>query len=143
MKKKNIVVLCTGNSCRSQMTEAFLNNYVDGRYNAYSAGLEPHPIHPYTIKVLDEVGLDWSGHKSKHIKDLINKIEIDILITVCSSAKESCPTILGVQEELHWPFEDPAAFEGSEEEKIDFFRKVRDQIEKKVKSWLNKEKVSF
>lgn len=136
MNKKNVVVLCTGNSCRSQMTEAFINKYANGRYKAYSAGIDPQPINPYTIKVLEEVGFDWSSHKSKHIRDLMKKINIDILITVCSSAKESCPTILGVQEELHWPFEDPAAFEGSEEETLDFFRKIRDQIEEKVKSWL-------
>ncbi|MBD3214611.1 MAG: arsenate reductase ArsC [Candidatus Lokiarchaeota archaeon] len=138
MNKKNIVVLCTGNSCRSQMAEAFFNKYGSDRYNAYSAGIEPHSIHPNTIKVLEEVGFDWSDHTSKHIRDLMKKIDIDILITVCSSAKESCPTILGVQEELHWPFQDPAAFEGSEEESLAFFRKIRDQIESKVKSWLNK-----
>lgn len=138
MNKKNIVVVCTGNSCRSQMTEAFLNKYGNDQYNAYSAGIEPHPIHPYTIKVLEEKGFDWSGHNSKHIRDLMKKIDIDILITVCSSAKESCPTILGIQEELHWPFEDPAAFEGSDDEKLLFFRKIRDQIEDKVKWWLRK-----
>jgi len=101
MKTKNVVVLCTGNSCRSQMTEAFINKYVNGRYKAYSAGIDPQPLHTYTIKVLEEVGFDWSGKKSKHIRSLMKKINIDILITVCSSAKESCPTILGVQQELH------------------------------------------
>jgi len=136
MTKRNIVILCTGNSCRSQMAEAFFSRYSSDRFNAFSAGIEPRPIHPFTIKVLEEKGFDWSTHKSKHIRKLMKEIDIDILITVCSSAKEFCPTILGVQEELHWPFEDPAAFEGSEEEKLQFFRKIRDQIEEKVKSCL-------
>ncbi|MGB9595796.1 MAG: arsenate reductase ArsC, partial [Candidatus Poribacteria bacterium] len=102
----------------------------------YSAGLEPGEIHPYTKKVMEEIGFDFSKNRSKGLSEFMGKMHIGYLITVCSNAEEKCPFFPGIAKRLHWPFEDPASFEGSEEEKLAKFREVRDKIEKKIKSWL-------
>lgn len=136
-EKKKVLFLCTGNSCRSQMAEAWLRALGGESFEVYSAGLEPHGVNPYTIKVMEEVGFDMSDHRSKHLDEYKNKMTFDYLITVCGNADERCPFFPGMGTRLHWPFEDPAAFVGPEGEKLDAFRDVRDQIKTKIQAWLD------
>ena len=138
MDKMRVLFLCTANSARSQMAEAFLRSYAGDRYEAYSAGLEPKDIHPLTQKVMDEIGIDISGQYSKALKDYMGRIHFGYLVTVCSDADENCPTIFpGMGQRLRWDFEDPAKFVGTEEEKLEKFRQIREQIRKRVKGWVD------
>ena len=137
--KIKILFLCTGNSARSQMAEAWLREIASARFEVFSAGLEPHGVNPFTIKVMEETGYDMSEHRSKHLEEYIGKIDFDYLITVCGNADERCPVFPGMGTRLHWPFEDPAAVEGSDEQKLAFFRKIRDQIKEKIQTWLEEE----
>jgi arsenate reductase len=141
MKKTKVMFLCTANRARSQMAEAFLQKYAGDRFEVYSAGLEPKEVHPYTKKVMEEIGIDISDQRAKGLNQFLEKVHFGYLITVCSKAEEQCPTFPGVGARLFWPFEDPVTFEGSEEEKLNKFREVRDQIDKRIKDWL-KEDVS-
>ena len=136
LEKTKVIFLCTGNSARSQMAEAFLRKYAGNHFEVYSAGFEPRPIHPYTIKVMRELGYDLSGQHPKDLKQYLGKIHFGIVITVCEKAEEECPTIPDVSTRLYWPFEDPAAFQGTEEEKLAKFREIRDKINEKTKAWL-------
>ena len=137
MSKTAVLFLCTGNSCRSQMAEAFLRKHGGDDFEAYSAGLEPKGIHPYTIQVMNEVGIELSGQRSKDVMEYMGRKHFGYLITVCAQAEANCPTTFpGVSERLHWPFEDPAAFEGSEEETPAKFREVREEVERCILSWL-------
>ena len=137
MQKTRVLFLCTGNTARSQMAQAFLRKYGDNRFEAYSAGLEPDVINLYVYQVMEEVGLDLAGQRSKSISEYMGKVHFGYLITVCANAEEKCPAVFpGMGQRLHWPFEDPAAFEGSDEEKKAKFREVRDQIEQRIKDWL-------
>jgi arsenate reductase (thioredoxin) len=137
MDKPCVIFLCTGNSARSQMAEAFLRKYGGDSYEVYSAGLEPKGINPLTTQVMKEVGLDISGQRSKNISEYLGKKLFLYMITVCDDAEKNCPTILvGVQNRLHWSFEDPAKFTGSEMQKLEKFREVRDLIEARLKAWL-------
>lgn len=131
MNKTKVLFLCSSNSARSQMAEAFLRRYGNDRFDAFSAGLEASEINLYTIKVMEEKGVKLDGQFSKNL-DKYLKDQFDFLITVCSRAEEKCPFFPGVSVRLHWPLEDPAAVEGSDEEKLAVFRKVRDQIESKI-----------
>lgn len=136
MNKMRVLFLCTTNSARSQMAEAFLRSYAGDRYEAYSAGLEPKEIHALTKKVMDEIGIDISGQYSKSLKDYMGKLHFGYLITVCSEADAKCPTTFpGMGQRLRWDLEDPAKFIGTEEEKLKKFREIRDQIRVKVQSW--------
>jgi len=128
MEKKNLIIICTGNSARSQMAEAFFRKYAGHQYNIYSAGLDAHGINPYTIRIMEEAGYDLSSHTSKNLSEYYGTIPFDTVITVCSNAEKNCPTIPGVKNKIHWPFEDPAAATGSDEEIMRKFRKVRNQI---------------
>lgn len=136
--KPKVLFLCTGNSVRSQMGEAFLKKYASDQFDVYSAGLEPKGINPYTIRVMDEVGIDISGQKSESTRDYMGKMFFKYLITVCSDADNNCPQALWAQSgtKLHWPFDDPAAAQGTEEEILMKFRTVRDEIDLKIKIWL-------
>ncbi|HDQ73243.1 MAG TPA: arsenate reductase ArsC [Chloroflexi bacterium] len=137
VRKTKVLFLCTGNTARSQMAEAFLRAYGGDRFEPYSAGLEPDVINPFVYRVLEEVGFDLEGQYSKSVMDYMGKIHFGFLITVCANAEERCPSVFpGVGQRLHWPFEDPAAFEGTEEEKLAKFREIRDQIEARIKTWL-------
>ena len=132
-----VLFLCTGNSARSQMAEAFLRKYGEGQFEAFSAGLEPKELNPLTVRVMEEIGFDMSGHYSKGVGDYLGKVHFQYLITVCDDADQNCPTIWpGVNQRLHWSFEDPAAFEGDEQEKLVKFRQVRDQIQEKILAWV-------
>jgi arsenate reductase len=137
MSKAKVLFLCTGNSARSQMAEAFLRKYGGERFEVYSAGLEPKGINPNTERVMEEVGINLSGQYSKHVKEYMGKVHFGYLITMCGKAEESCPTTFpGIGQRLHWSFEDPSAFTGSEGEKLVKFRQVRNQIEQHIKTWL-------
>jgi arsenate reductase len=137
MSKIKVLFLCTGNSARSQMAEAFLRKYGGERFEVYSAGLEPKGINPNTERVMEEVGINLSGQHSKHVKEYMGKVHFGYLITMCDEAEESCPTTFpGIGQRLHWSFEDPSAFTGSEDEKLAKFREVRNQIEQHIKTWL-------
>ncbi len=135
MTKPKVLFLCTGNSARSQMAEGFLRQYAGDRFEVFSAGLEPGFINPLTIQVMEEKGVDMSGHYSKGLDQFLGKVHFAYLITVCSRADEKCPIFPGMGQRLHWPFEDPAAFQGGPEEKLTKFREVRDEIEAKVKEF--------
>jgi arsenate reductase (thioredoxin) len=142
MEKINVLFLCTGNSARSQMAEAFLRRYGSDHFEAYSAGLEPKAINPLTIQVMAEIGYDLANQRSKGVQEFLGKKLVQELITVCDNAEKNCPsTWPGVLKKQHWSFEDPAAFNGSQEEKLAKFREVRDQILNKVQEWLVEEGV--
>jgi arsenate reductase len=119
------------------MAEAFLRKYAEDRFEAHSAGLEPKGLNPLTVKVMDEVGIDVSAQQSKGVETYLGKTLFQYLVTVCDDADKNCPTVWpGVHQRMHWSFQDPAAVEGSEEEKLAKFREVRDLIEAKIKSWI-------
>jgi arsenate reductase len=136
-EQTKVLFLCTGNSCRSQMAEAWLRELGGDRFTVFSAGLEPHGIHPLTITVMEETGYDMGDHSSKHLDAYRGTIAFDYLITVCGSAEERCPFFPGQGTRLHWPFEDPAGFDGPREEKLAFFRQVREQIKARIETWLS------
>jgi arsenate reductase len=137
MSKTQVLFLCTGNSARSQMAEALLRHRAGDQFQVYSAGLEPKGIHPYTKQVMQEIGLDLAGQYSKDVREYMGKLHFGYLITVCANAEEKCPTTFpGVGQRLHWAFDDPAAAEGTEEEKLQKFREVRDQIDQRIRAWL-------
>lgn len=135
-QKTKVLFLCTGNSARSQMAEAWLRQLAGDRFTVFSAGLEPHGVNPFTIQVMEETGYDMSEHRSKHLDEFIGKIDFDYLITVCGNADERCPVFPGMGTRIHWPFEDPAAYQGTDEEKLAFFQKIRDQVKTKIQDWL-------
>jgi arsenate reductase len=138
MKKIRVLFLCTSNSARSQMAEAFLRSYTGDKYEAYSAGLEPKEVHPLAKKVMNEIGIDISRQHSKALKDYMGKVHFGYLITVCNEADEKCPsTFPGMGQRLRWSFEDPVRFVGTEEEKLNKFREVRDQIRQAVQAWVD------
>ena len=136
--KKGVLFLCTGNSCRSQMAEGFVKKMLSKDLNIFSAGLEPKGIHPIAVKVMQEIGLDISRQKSKNISE-IPIGEIDIVITLCGDAAERCPVFPGKVKRIHWELEDPAKAQGSKEEIIKIFQKVRDKIKSHIKNekWFN------
>lgn len=123
----HILVLCTGNSCRSQMAEAYLRYFAQDRATVWSAGTSPKEVHPLAIQVLSEDGLDISEHSSKSV-DQIPRAEFDLILTVCDHARESCPIIPGNAKKIHHSFEDPAHATGTFDEQLRVFRKVRDEI---------------
>jgi arsenate reductase len=132
------LVLCTGNSCRSQMAEAFLRKHSHGRFPVASAGTEPaDQVHPLTVEVMKEVGIDLSDSRPKHLREYLGKVPVHTIIIVCDGAAKSCPAVWpGAFQRLLWPFEDPAAFEGTPEETLAEFRRVRDLIDTKAREWV-------
>lgn len=145
MTKKKVLFLCTGNSARSQMAEAFLKKYAGEHFEAHSAGLRPKGLNPYTVRVMDELGFDLGDHHSKGVTDYLGKSAFHYYITVCSQAEENCArTFPNAQDRtLHWDhFEDPAAFRGSDDETLNKFREVRDQIDEQIKQWLTEQNVA-
>ena len=128
MSKSKVLILCTGNSCRSHMAEGILRNAASELIEVASAGSNPSGyVHPKAIKVLDEIGIDISSHTSKHMNDFLDQ-DIHTVITVCGNADQECPTYPGQFHRHHWGFEDPAHAEGSEDEVMEVFRKVRNEI---------------
>lgn len=138
MSNPRVLFLCTANSARSQMAEALLRHHAGDRFEPHSAGLEPKEINPYTRLVLEEWGLDLSRQYSKGVRTYLGKMLFAYLVTVCADAEEKCPTTFpGVAKRLHWAFDDPAALEGSHDEKLAEFRRVRDQIDARIRAWID------
>ena len=136
-KNPKVLFLCTGNSARSQMAEAWLRHYGGDRFEAYSAGLEPGGINPYTRRVMDEAGVSLEGQWSKDVKEYLGRVNFGYLITVCGHADKNCPrTFLSVGQKLHWDLDDPAAADGDDAARLAKFREIRDQIEARVLAWL-------
>lgn len=131
----NLLVLCTGNACRSQMAEGFLRALGDDRLSVSSAGITPTGLDPRATQVMAELGIDISGHNSDQAGRYLQD-HFDYVITVCDNAQENCPVFPGEAKRLHWPFDDPAATTGSDEEVLPQFRRIRDEIKAKVGSWL-------
>lgn len=134
---KKILILCTGNSCRSQMAEGILKK-IDKNLEVFSAGTEiAKEVHPYAIQVMKEIGIDISKNYPKSVHQFLN-IDFDFVITVCDDAEEKCPTFTGkVKNKLHISFRDPAKAIGSKEEVLNFFREIRDEIYKKFNEFYN------
>ena len=143
MDKQRVLFLCTGNSARSQMAEAFLRKHGGDRFEAHSAGLEPKGLNPFTVQVMDEIGVDVSSQTSKGVDTYLGKVLFQYLVTVCDEADKNCPTVWpGVNNRMHWSFQDPATVEGTDEEKLAKFREVRDLIEAQIKNWLTERSAS-
>lgn len=129
--KKRVLFLCTGNSCRSQMAEGLLRSLAGDRFEVFSAGVNPTQVHPLTIRVMQEIGIDISGHRSKPVDEFFDQ-EFDYVITLCDDARQTCPFFPGSHELLHWSLPDPAEASGSDDEKLIFFRTVRDRVRQHV-----------
>ena len=127
--KKKVLFICTHNSARSQMAEGILRTLYGDRYEAYSAGTQPTKVNPYAIKVMSEIGIDISNHRSKSAEEFRGK-EFDYVVTVCDDAKEACPFFPGGKTYLHKGFKDPSEFKGNENEIVAEFQRVRDEIKR-------------
>src|SRR5215211_963320 len=126
-EKKKVLILCTGNSARSQMAEGLLKHITQSRYEVYSAGTKPSIVRPESINVLAEIGIDISGNRSKSVDEFVDE-EIDYVLTVCDNAKENCPYFPAKTKIIHHSFEDPAEVQSDEETRLTAFRKIRDEI---------------
>ena len=135
-EKKSILVLCTGNSARSQMAEGLLKDICKGEYEVYSAGTKPSIVRPEAIKVLAELGIDISENRSQSVDEFSDK-EIDYVLTVCDNAQENCPYFPAKTKIIHHSFDDPADVEGDEETRVAAFRKIRDEIREYLPKFLN------
>lgn len=135
MSKQNMLILCTGNSARSQMAEGLFRAAAGDRYEVHSAGTKPSLVRPEAIAVMAEIGIDLSGHRSKSVDEFAG-FPFDLVITVCDNANEICPVYPGTTTRLHWPFEDPAEVAGMQEVREAAFRKVRDQIRARIADYL-------
>lgn len=128
MKKPRVLILCTGNSCRSHMAEGILRAAAGDLVEVHSAGSKPAGyVHPKAIAALAEIGIDISGHASKHMNDFLDR-DIETVITVCGNADQACPMFPGQVNRYHWGFDDPAHASGNDEQVMDEFRRVRDEI---------------
>ena len=138
-KKKRVLILCTGNSCRSQMAEGILRHYGGDRFEVFSAGSQPCSVNPIAIQVRQEIGIDISHHRSKHLDELRGQY-FDVVITVCDYARDVCPVFPGGVTQVHWGFPDPPHEEEVTDKVIAEFRRVRDMIHKKFKRFAESEK---
>lgn len=133
---QRVLILCTGNSCRSQLAEALWNQAAGSSWQAFSAGSHPAGyVHPMAIEVAGELGIDLTNYRSKSA-DEFTKQPWDLVVTVCDRAKEGCPTFPNAAQTLHWPFDDPAEATGTREERLQVFRRVRDQIKRAIDDYL-------
>ena len=132
---KKILVLCTGNSCRSQIAEGYLRHFFGDKAEVYSAGVETHGVNPQAISTMKEDGVDISNHTSNHIDEYLN-IDFDYVLTVCDNAKERCPFFPTKAQKFHHNFNDPAKATGTEEEILQEFRTVRDTIKEYCRNFL-------
>lgn len=139
---KSILFICTGNSARSVMAEVLMNELSGGRYRAFSAGAKPSgEVNPLTIEVLKAHGHSTAGLYSKPLTEFLQK-DLDVVVTVCDKARESCPVWPKKTKVMHWGFEDPAEFHGSREERLAFFEKIYGQIRERIERFLNDEALS-
>ena len=132
-EKIRVLILCTGNSARSQMAEGLLRHMGEGQFEVYSAGTVPSFVRPQAIEAMREIGIDISGHRSKSVDEFAGQ-EFDYVITVCDNANENCPVFPGKTKRIHWSFDDPAEALGTEEEKLAVFRRVRNEIAEKLRT---------
>lgn len=133
-----VMFLCTGNTCRSQMAEGFARELGKGIIEAYSAGLEPGVVHPKAISVMKEAGVDISQQRSKAI-DIGILQKADVIITLCGHAEEACPWTSALIQRIHWPIDDPARAQGTDDEIMREFRRARDEIKKRLQEFIEKE----
>ena len=136
-KPTRVLILCTGNSARSQMAEGLLRHDGGDRFEVASAGVSPTRVRPEAVTAMREVGIDISAHRSKSVDEFTNQ-EFDYVITVCDNANEQCPVFPGNTKRIHWSFEDPAAVIGSEQERLKVFRRVRDEIRHRLQDLVTK-----
>jgi arsenate reductase (thioredoxin) len=134
MKKRSVLILCTGNSARSQMAEGLLRHDAGDRFEVFSAGVNPTRVRPEAIAAMQELGIDLSAHRSKHVNEFADR-SFDYVLTVCDHAREACPIFTGKTVAIHRGFVDPADFNGSEEERMALFRKVRDEIREYLRTF--------
>jgi arsenate reductase len=134
--KQRVLILCTGNSARSQMAEGLLRAMAGDRFDVFSAGARPSGgVRPEAVSAVAELGIDISGHRSKSLDEFTGQ-PFDFVITVCDNARESCPVLPGATRRIHWSLEDPAALEGTEEARLALFRRVRDEIAAHLRAFL-------
>ena len=127
-----VLFICTGNSARSQMAEAILGRLGGPDFDVHSAGTHPGGVNPLTIRTLSEIGVDWSGARSKSVVEYLDE-PFDYVITVCDQAREACPVFPGKHESIHWGFDDPAAAQGTEDQRLAVFRRVMGEISIRIK----------
>jgi len=138
--RTRVLFLCTGNSARSQMAEAFLRYFAGERFEAHSAGLEPREIDPMTRRVMKEAGVDMEGQRSKGVEEYMGKMHFGFLITLCTRSEKSCPSVFpGAGRRLEWPVEDPASVTGPERNRLAAFRRVRDELLRLVVDFAGRE----
>ncbi|MCK9329304.1 MAG: arsenate reductase ArsC [Candidatus Cloacimonetes bacterium] len=130
---KKVLILCTGNSCRSIMAEALINAYLRDNWQAFSAGVSPSKVNPRAITIMQEIGIDINSYRSKSVSEFLQRDDIDLVVTVCDNAKETCPVFLKPVKTIHIGFEDPADYNNEPDEiALPIFRKVRNQIKIKL-----------
>jgi len=144
MEKIKILFVCVHNSARSQMAEAYLNKFAEDKFIAESAGLEPGVLNPLVIKAMQEEGIDISGNKTKSVFDIFKEGRLfNYVITVCDEASgQRCPIFPGITKRINWSFEDPSSLQGTEEEKMDKVREIREKIKEKIKIFINETKTT-
>lgn len=135
---KKVLFICTHNSARSHMAEGFMNARYGDRYLALSAGTEPSALNPFAVRVMQEIGIDISDRRSKSVDEFMNQ-DLEYVVTVCDHAKEACPFFPGGRKAIHKGFKDPASSAGTEQEKLAFFRSVRDEIREWIENTFGKE----
>ena len=135
-KRTKVLILCTGNSARSQMAEGILRHIAGDDFEVASAGVAPSHVRPEAIEVMAELGIDISGHRSKSVDDFLGQ-EFDYVITVCDNANEQCPVFPGKTERIHWGLEDPAAVHGDTPVRLGVFRRVRDEIKARLQDFIH------
>ena len=139
-KKKKILFICTGNACRSQIAHGLLKDLSSETFEVFSAGSQPSKVHPISIEVMEEIGIDISKHTSNHIDDYINK-NIDIVITVCDSANNTCPTFPGDVKRIHWSIDDPFRGWNFDLNQLSNFRQTREEIKSRVLKFIQEYKI--
>lgn len=138
MNKQRVLFLCTHNSARSQMAEGFLRSMAGDRFDVASAGTEATQVHPLAVRAMMEIGVDVSRHTSKIVDQFVAQ-PWDYVITVCDAANEACPMFPKKSSRLHWSFDDPSQATGSDDQKLEVFRQVRDQIKRRIADWIRAE----
>lgn len=131
-EKKRVLILCTGNSARSQMAEGLLRHDAGNDFEVASAGIEPSRVRPEAIEVMREIGIDISDHRSKPVDEFAGQ-DFDYVITVCDNANERCPIFPGATKRIHWSFDDPASVAGDNETRLNVFRRIRDEIQYRLR----------
>ena len=134
MEKERVLILCTGNSARSQMAEGWLQHYSGDKFEVFSAGTHPSQVRPEAVAAMSELGIDLSGHRSKSVDEFAGQ-NFAYIVTVCDNAKENCPVFPGTAQRVHWSFDDPAAAQGDFTQRVTEFRRVRDEIAARLREF--------